>query len=76
MCRLLGQIVRRLLSVHYGAQEQPFGRQHGQDRLHLARLGEQTEATPAVQDLPVAGNGGLGVGGRCAGPGRELADVR
>ena len=63
---LLQQLVRRLLAVHEGAQAQPFRRQPGQDRLHLARLGQQIEATPPLQDVSVAGDGGLGVGGRWA----------
>ena len=61
---LLQQLVRIILVVDEGAQEGPFGRQHGQDRLHPVGLGQQTEAPPAVQDVSVAGDGGLGVGGR------------
>ena len=69
---LLQQIVRLILAIDQGAQEQPLRRQHGQDRLHLVRLGQQIEAPPAVQDVSAAGDGGLGVGGRRASPGGEV----
>ena len=58
--RLLQQIVHLFLRVHEG----PFGRQRGQDRLHLVRFGQKIEASPPVQDVSAAGDGGLGVGGR------------